>query len=111
MKEKLKEKLKEAFRRGWDASHECATDYDYEIALSSFFYDLEAEDNNEITTKTDENCNWQMTEFKTNEFGETETCIRCWRELKIFDDEYCDDCEFDLIMNGDDPGDDEDFDE
>ena len=54
MKEKLKEKLKEAFRKGWDASHECATDYDYEIALSSFLYDSE-------------------TEEKPNEFGEVES--------------------------------------
>jgi len=39
----IEEIIKEAFSRGWNASHECATDFDYEYALNGFLSEVETE--------------------------------------------------------------------
>ena len=39
----IEEIIKEAFSQGWNASHECATDFDYEYALKNCLSDLDSE--------------------------------------------------------------------
>jgi len=39
----IEEIIKEAFSRGWNASHECATDFDYDCALNGFLSEVETE--------------------------------------------------------------------
>ena len=39
----IEEIIKEAFSKGWNASHECATGFDYDCALSEFLSDVENE--------------------------------------------------------------------
>lgn len=39
----IEEIIKEAFSRGWNASHECATDFDYGCALNGFLSEVETE--------------------------------------------------------------------
>jgi len=39
----IEEIIKEAFSRGWNASHECATDFDYDCALNEFLSEVETE--------------------------------------------------------------------
>ena len=39
----IEEIIKEAFSRGWNASHECATNFDYDCALNGFLSDVETE--------------------------------------------------------------------
>ena len=39
----IEEIIKEAFSQGWNASHECATDFDYECALRNCLSDLDSE--------------------------------------------------------------------
>lgn len=39
----IEEIIKEAFSQGWNASHECATDFDYEYALRNCLSDLDSE--------------------------------------------------------------------
>ena len=39
----IEEIIKEAFSQGWNASHECATDFDYEYALKNCLSELGSE--------------------------------------------------------------------
>ena len=39
----IEEIIKEAFSQGWNASHECATDFDYEYALKNCLSEMESE--------------------------------------------------------------------
>ena len=39
----IEEIIKEAFSQGWNASHECATDFDYEYALKNCLSELDSE--------------------------------------------------------------------
>jgi hypothetical protein len=39
----IEEIIKQAFSRGWNASHECATDFDYDCALNGFLSEVETE--------------------------------------------------------------------
>jgi hypothetical protein len=39
----IEEIIKEAFSQGWNASHECATDFDYEYALNNCLSELDSE--------------------------------------------------------------------
>ena len=39
----IEEIIKEAFSQGWNASHECATDFDYEYSLKNCLYQLNSE--------------------------------------------------------------------
>ena len=39
----IEEIIKEAFSRGWNSSHECATDFDYDCALNGFLSEVETE--------------------------------------------------------------------
>lgn len=39
----IEEIIKEAFSRGWNASHECATDFDYEYAINGFLAEVDTE--------------------------------------------------------------------
>jgi hypothetical protein len=39
----IEEIIKKAFSRGWNASHECATDFDYDYALNGFLSEVETE--------------------------------------------------------------------
>jgi hypothetical protein len=39
----IEEIIKEAFNRGWNSSHECATDFDYDCALNGFLSEVETE--------------------------------------------------------------------
>jgi hypothetical protein len=41
----IEEIIKEAFSTGWNASHECATDFDYDYALNGFLSEVENEVN------------------------------------------------------------------
>jgi len=38
----IEEVIKEAFSQGWNASHECATDFDYEYALRNCLSELDS---------------------------------------------------------------------
>ena len=39
----IEEIIKEAFSQGWNASHECATDFDYEYALKNCLLELDSD--------------------------------------------------------------------
>jgi len=39
----IEEIIKESFSQGWNASHECATDFDYEYALKNCLSELDSE--------------------------------------------------------------------
>lgn len=46
MDKKFEEIIKEAFSQGWNASHECATEYDYDYALKNCLSELQASESN-----------------------------------------------------------------
>ena len=39
----IEEIIKEAFSQGWNASHECATDFDYDYALKNCLSELDSD--------------------------------------------------------------------
>lgn len=39
----IEEIIKEAFSQGWNSSHECATDFDYDYALKNCLSEMDSE--------------------------------------------------------------------
>jgi len=61
--------IKEAFSQGWNASHECATDFDYEYSLNNCISEI----NNRQKTSICDEC----TAYPFLERGKTPLCKSC----------------------------------
>ena len=73
----IEEIIKEAFSQGWNASHECATDFDYEYALKNCLSELGSEVKKlNIPAVIKSVCD-DCTAYPFDERGKTPLCKTC----------------------------------
>ena len=80
----IEEIIKEAFSQGWNASHECATDFDYEYALKNCLSDLESEVKKlnipDVVGRSEQLCECDAPLIRTSDKG-GEYCGLCQNDL------------------------------